>query len=196
MLIAIDPGSLTAGWAVLSQDGLLIDCGTISAPKGWAPWRRTQKIAGELALQVVGRNWYTGPLKLVVIESPSGNVRAPAGRGGKMGHGSIAVLAAAYGAIRWACEGVAGSSQVVGVPANQWTAGKPKAARTLMAARVHHQELARPEPRECPSQDALDAVALGDWWLDVERARTQGEAIEWVEPGHMRRFVSAELAAR
>ncbi len=195
MLVAIDPGSTVAGWAVLDVDGRLFDCGTVKAPKGWAPWRRTRKITGEL-VRVVGSHWYTGALKLVVIESPSGNVRAPTARGGKVAHGSIAVLAAAYGAIRWASEGVAGCTQVVGVPANTWTTGKPKDTRTVMAARVHHDELARREPREYPSQDALDAVALGDWWLDTERARTQGEAIEWVEPGHVRRFVARELASR
>jgi hypothetical protein len=95
-----------------------------------------------------------------VIEDTSGKVGARHGAGGGAG---LSIYGKAVGYVWGSLRGseALATADVLMVPENEWTRGKPKAKRIAGVMMLHRGLY---DATMDPGGDAADAVGLGDWW--------------------------------
>lgn len=158
LILALDPGSITTGYALLRLDGSLHEPGVLKATKKeWPFIERVKGITRDLSV------FNTGPFNIahVVIEIGTKQHRRNPGV-------NLAVYAFAVGAIWATCRRAFPGATVDTVEANAWTRGTSKPERIA--------ELAAIEPKYDPEQDkggdAADAIGVGRYWIGERKTRT------------------------
>jgi hypothetical protein len=160
----IDPSSTCCGYAVF-DGSRLVECGRVTPDRQRDPANvRIQSMARELHNLAVEKlcppavSYHV--CSEIVIEDTSGKVGARHGAGGGAG---LSIYGKAVGYIWGALRGseALATADVVMVPENEWTRGKPKANRLQRVAMLHRGLY---DPKKDSGGDAGDAVGLGDWW--------------------------------
>ena len=168
LVLALDPGSIQSGWAVLDRGERLIEAGVLKPDKASAAsFYRIEGMCNDL-VQLLSE-WEPGT---IVIEWTSGKV----GRRRHKGQGAgLAVHGAATGALWQAVEGWRWSlpaerqneTIILPIPENEWTNSVPKPDRLAGIATVFPQYDIRQDARG----DIGDAIGLGLWYLRENRVR-------------------------
>ncbi len=178
IVLALDPGSVKTGYALLrARPGLLvagrrrgtaelIEAGLLRAPAKHLPEQRVKTICRELADLIAGAcpAW-------AVIEMTSGKVHRRHHRDGWGGSGQgLAIYGFALGAVWRTClQFGPGPDRVVLVPENDWTASMPKGRRARFIAAAFPGY----DPAADRGEDIADAIGLGLWWIERNRAARQ-----------------------
>ena len=154
-IVAIDPGSKVAGYAV-TENGILIDAGLIKPAKQSHPaFMRIQTICNE----VKGVLMLHRPIDIVVLEWTTGKVGTKRHKGGGSG---LAIYGIAIGAIWqtiWEWSG-GGSSPKISLIDESWTKGKPKAKRLAeleLSFKSYHR-------KDDKGGDMGDAILLAQYY--------------------------------
>ncbi len=175
-VFSLDPGSKQTGWAVLDTDEHLLDAGLLLPD-------RTRDDAGE-RLEAMMRDLVRLLVQhqpaVIVIEWTSGKVNTNRHKGGGAG---LAIYGVAVGALWATCLEWAEISrtagrpcQVVRLPENEWTAGRPKQRRSIggraAVSRVDLIEHRFPQqyiPEKDPGGDVADAIGVNLWYQHKQK---------------------------
>lgn len=154
-LLAIDPSSSCSGYAVMSDERTLIECGKLKPTRAKdGPNTRIRTMVNE-ALQLIAEHqpdW-------VVVEDTSGKVARRHGGGGGAG---LAIYGKAVGWFICQMEQRM-PGRVTCVVENLWTRGVSKPKRQAFIASLY-----RPyDPKQDTGGDVADAIGLGRWWFVV-----------------------------
>jgi len=168
LVLALDPGSICSGWAVMDRGEQLIEAGVLTPDKaGLASKIRIARMCEDL-LQLLAE-WEPG---IVVIEWASGKVI----RSRHKGHGAgLAIHGAATGALWQAAEAWRRSlpaerqseTQIILIAENLWTNGVPKRDRLAGIAAVFNQY----KPENDKTGDIGDAIGLALWHIQERRVQ-------------------------
>jgi hypothetical protein len=170
IVMGIDPSSTCTGYAVMSDDGLLIDVGRLRPRLDAAP--PPERILAMIA-ELPGLIREHQPA-IVVVEMPSGKV---AGRIAWRHPSGLAVYGFAAGAIWHAIVGLVGGLCVVMVNELVWTRSVPKAIRIQRIAAEYPAYAEIIGDGEDSGGDAGDAIGLAQWYfgqMRVAHATTVG----------------------
>jgi hypothetical protein len=170
-IFSLDPGSKQSGWAVLAYPGeQLLDAGLLlpARTRDGVPERLTAMKADLLALLTRHQP------AAIVIEWTSGKVVASRHGGGGAG---LPIYGVAVGALWQVCEQwvagmrrAGGRCDVVLVPENEWTQGRPKQRHQIggraTLSRVDLIQHRYPEyvPEKDPGGDVADAIGVNLWY--------------------------------
>ena len=168
LILALDPGSICSGWAVMDRSERLIEAGILTPDKtGLASQFRIARMCEDL-IQLLAE-WEPG---MVVIEWTSGKVV----RSRHKGHGAgLAVHGAATGALWQAAEAwrralpaeQQNETQILLITENLWTGGVPKRDRLDGIAAVFNQY----NPKNDKTGDMGDAIGLALWHIKERRVQ-------------------------
>lgn len=149
VILAIDPSSTRTGYAILADDGRLIEHGLLKPRRAKdEPHARIDTMVAEL---LAFRDEHAG-IDCVVVEDTDGKV---ARRLGGIGAG-MAIYGMAVRAFRDAARQIWGADAVNMVQARVWTAGRHKSSRAAAIGLTAAGDT---------GLDAADAVGLGLWWI-------------------------------
>ena len=154
MILALDPSSVTIGYALMSGPNVLREGGKLNPQKTrLASLIRIEQLAADLVALIKDSKPET-----IVIEITSGKVAKRHGSGGGAGLG---VYGMAVGYFLRTCQERLPARWVVAVEENTWTEGVPKKKRTQAIASIFRNY----KPETDVGGDVADAIGLGRWWL-------------------------------
>ena len=158
--VFMDPSYTVIGYSIWESKGhgSILMAGKVEFPK----LKRLHRLGLMLAeMQNILWAWRAN---LMVIEIPSGKVNPLRHKGGGSG---LSLYGFGVGALWYMCgtEAAKCGGRVVGVTAEKWTGGHPKAKREAVALKTWP----RLKQISDKGHDVADAIALGKWWFSVGR---------------------------
>jgi hypothetical protein len=169
MIAAVDPGTIGAGLAIISDVGVPVFVEQYNARRALPVWERCMFLVDQIAGDLSERQ---GTIERCIIEIPDG----PFPSQGAMRHQTFVSLGMMTGALRYAIAD--NLFETIGIPARMWTRGIGKDRRQRDTAVEYGGQcgVVLDDTRARP--DALTALALAAWWQREVRARGVAGVLE------------------